>query len=194
MMSRQNLPSEPTTGQRETKPKKMVSRSVAIGLGIVCIILAVSLIGAVSFYKSQASSLNSKVSDLTEIANLDKSTTWVNDTTVTQTANNYTSWSFSARYAGYVSVNVQSSTTNNTYARVIYSAYGVDYDNTITVGTSGTATFPVLPAFIMYMTPSIIGSILTPSINAIGYFIEIRVGNTNLVNGATENVTITYYY
>jgi hypothetical protein len=185
MMSRQNPPSEPPTGQRKTKPKKMVSRSVAIGLGIVCIILAVSLIGAVSLYKSQTASLNSEVSDLTEIANLDKYTTWVNDTTVTQTANNYTSWSFSARYAGYFSVNVQSSTTNNTYARAIYSSYGVDYDNTITVGTSGTATFPVLPAVLRYMTSST---------NARSYFIEIRVGNTNLVNGATENVTITYYY
>jgi len=60
-------------------------------LGIVCIILVVALIGAVGFYTFQISSLNSKVSDLTDIVNLNKSTVWVNETTVTQTANNYTS-------------------------------------------------------------------------------------------------------
>lgn len=172
--------------------KKTVGRNVPMALGITCIILAVSLIGAVSFYESQVSSLNSKVSDLAEIVSLDESTVWVNNTAVTQTANNYTSWFFWANYAGYVSVNVQSSTTNDTYVRVVYSTYGIDYDNTITVGTSGTATFPVLPVILIYMTPSINGSSLP--INATEYYIEIRVGNTNLVNGANETVTVTYYY
>jgi hypothetical protein len=108
---------------------------------------------------------------LQDIVNLAKSTTWVNSQTVSQPANSYSNWTVSASYAGYVSVCVQSSTTDTTYVRVIYSSHGVNYDNQISVGVSGTAVFPILPASI-----------------------EIRVGNTDLLNGATETVTITYYY
>jgi hypothetical protein len=73
-------------------------------------------------------------------------------------------------YAGYVSVDVQSNSTT-TYVEVIYSSYGVNYDNSVTVGTSGTAAFPVLP-----------GSV------------EIRVGNTETVDSVNATVTATYYY
>jgi hypothetical protein len=170
------------TKSSDTKPKKMVSRNVAIALGIVCIILVVGLLGAIL----QISSLNSRVNDLTDIANLDKSEVWVNDTTVTQTASNYTSWFYAPRYAGYVSVNVLSSTTSNTYVRVIYIFNGVNYDNQIGVGVSGTAVFPVSYSHIPYPITPFSPVILPP--------IEIRVGNTNLVGNATETITITYYY
>jgi hypothetical protein len=169
------------TKSSDTKPKKMVSRNVAIALGIVCIILVVGLLGAIL----QISSLNSRVNDLTDIANLDKSEVWVN-TTVTQTASNYTSWFFVPRYAGYVSVNVLSSTTSNTYVRVIYIFNGVNYDNQIGVGVSGTAVFPVSYSHIPYPITPFSPVILPP--------IEIRVGNTNLVGNPTETITITYYY
>jgi cell division protein FtsL len=196
--------------------KKVVGRTVAIALGIICIILVVGLVGAIANYTSiingkddtittknsqiadkdnTISSLNSQVSskdsqisslttqntnlqnqvtDLTNNVNLAKSTVWVNSQTISQTASSYTYWSpaFSASYAGYVSVNVQTSTTTNTYVRVIYYSHGVSYDNQISVGTGGTAVFPILPSS----------------------SIDIRVGNTNLFNGATETVTITYHY
>jgi predicted PurR-regulated permease PerM len=208
--------------------KKVIGRNVAIALGIICIILAVGLVGAIAVYTPmindknntidslnsevtsrdstiaslnsqiitknntisslnsqiasenntiasdnlQISSLNSQVSDLTNMVNLADSTTWVNDQTVSQSVSSYTYWTVSASYAGYVSVDVLSSTTTKTYVEVIWYAYGVSYDNTITVGVSGTAVFPILPCS----------------------SIEIRVGNTNLSNGATETVTITYYY
>jgi hypothetical protein len=111
---------------------------------------------------------NTEVSD---IANLAYSDIWVNNQTVSQPASYYSYWTVSTGYAGYVSVNVQSSTTTNTFVEVVWSAYGISYDNKITVGASGTAVFPVLPASI-----------------------QVRVGNTNLANGATETVTIIYYY
>jgi len=168
----------------ELSEKKVVRRTIAITLGIICLILVTVLIGVASFYTSRISSLNSKVSDLTDIVNSEESTVWVNDTTVTQTASNYTSWFFSASYAGYISVNVQSSTTNNTYVRVMYSAKVINYNNTVTVGRSGTAAFPVsVYPFLVFPLPT------KPSTN-----IEIRVGNTNTVGNATETVTITYYY
>jgi chaperonin cofactor prefoldin len=250
-------------GGENTSEKKVVGRNVAIALGIICIILAVGLVGAVANYtsiisgkdntivskdsqiqtltsqknqlqtwlegnetllnetqtwlngnrtllsqtqtwlnanltlidtlntqitnlqdqisdlNSQISSLNSQitnlqsqVNNLTDIVNLAKSTIWVDDQTISQPASSYTYWTVSASYAGYVSVWVQTSTTTNTYVRVIYSSHGVNYDHQIGVGTGGTAVFPLLPCS----------------------SIEIRVGNTNLISGATETVTITYHY
>jgi hypothetical protein len=201
--------------------RKVVRRSVAVGLGIVCILLITGLGGAMAYYvsthhhaDSDYDSLNSQNTNLYNIVNLANSTVWVNDTTVTQTASNYTSWYFSASYAGYVLVNVQTSTTDTTYVEVTYSAYGVYYDNTITVGTSGRAAFPVLFAPLTYMTT--VGTSETavfpilPRLPITGFSssngasnpkyvpshssIEIRVGNTNTVSNATETVTITYYY
>jgi len=148
---------EKGTKRFKMSEKKVVGRNVAIALGIICVILAVGLVVAIANYNS--------------IINLKKSTVWIDRQTVSQPAGSYTYWRFYAPYAGYVSVRVHSSTTDNTYVRVIWSSHGVNYDHSITVGVSGTAVFPVLP-----------GSI------------EIRVGNLNLFSGATETVTITYHY
>ena len=105
------------------------------------------------------------------ISNLEDSTVLVNNQTTSQPASSYTSWNPSISYAGYVSVYVQNSSVASTHVRVIYSAYGVSFDQEIVVGVGGTAVFPILP------------STLT-----------VEVGNGNLINGATETVTITYYY
>ena len=180
--------------------KKVTGRNVVIALGIICIILAVGLVGTVANYTSKISgkdntittnnsqiralttklnqlqntitNLQSQINDLNDIVNLAKSTVWVDSQTVSQPANSYVYWRFSAIYAGYVSVYVQTSTTTNTYVRVIYSSHGVNYDNQIGVGTGRTVVFPVLPSST----------------------IEIRVGNSNWLDGATETVTITLYY
>jgi len=159
--------------------KKVVDRKVAIALGIICVVLAVGLVGVVAYYtsiisglNSQVSQLQSQVSELRAIVNLEKSETWVSQQTVSQPAGYYVYWIFSASYAGYIVVTVHSSTTSNTYVRVIWSSHGVDYDNTVNVGAGGTAVFPVLPCS----------------------RVEIRVGNTNLLSGATQTVSITYRY
>jgi hypothetical protein len=91
---------------------------------------------------------------------------------VNQPARGYYFWIFSASYAGYIVVTVHPSTTSSTYVRVIWSSHGVDYDNTANVGAGGTAVFPVLPCS----------------------RVEIMVGNTNLLSGATQTVSITYRY
>jgi len=202
---------------------KVTGRNVAIALGIICIILAVGLVGSMVNYTMVTNNKDATYRDYTwshshsnsdydslhnayqnyvathsysnaeydayvanhhytdaeynylgDIVNLAKSSVWVDDETISQPASSYTTWTptFSASYAGYVSVWVQTSTTTNTYVRVIYSAYGVNYDHQIGVGTGGTAVFPVLPSST----------------------IEIRVGNSNLFSGATETVTITFHY
>ena len=202
------------TKPRETKPKKMVSRNVALALGIICIVLialiaifTVTGISAQNSYNNlqnqnkrlqtwltenvsqnenlqnqnsqlqtwlngNITSLQSQINNLTSIVNLVNSTVWLNDQTTSQPHGSTTAWLESANYAGYVSIFVLSSSTNSTYARVLYSVDGVNYDNTLSVGASGIAYFPVLPSS----------------------SITVEVGNNNAVLGATETITITYYY
>jgi hypothetical protein len=147
------------------------------------------LFGNITAYQNEVTLYNTYVADhhytdenyenvyslyqgLSNIANLTVSTVWVSNQTISQSAGAYTSWTESVNYAGYVSITVLSSTTSSTYANVVYSAYGVSYDNPISVGTNGTAYFPVLPSL----------------------SITVEVGNGNVVSGATETVTIIYHY
>lgn len=154
-------------------------------LGIMCIVLAVILVGAVASYtaiiigKDNTIATNTRaIEDLVQMIYLDKSEIWINQQTVSQSANSCTYWNHSVGFNGYISVNVHASTTNSTYVRVIWSSSGwrgrdpINYDSQITVGTNGTANFPVLQT----------------------HGAEIRVGNTNLFDHAIEAVTITYYY
>lgn len=169
---------------------KGARRIVVFALGIICIILVVGLLISIADYTTinslnrQISSLNSQITNLQNIitslnetltnlndtVNLAKTKILVSTTIVSQPANHYYYWNITAKYAGYISVNVQSS-TNNTYVEAVYSAYGVDYDNLKFVGTSGTMVFPILPANF-----------------------QVRVGNTNLASGANETVAIVYHY
>jgi hypothetical protein len=238
----------------ETKPKKMVRRSVAIALGMICILLIAVIAyfsiagisaqnsynnlqnqnnqlqtwlnGNITYYNSQIanltnqknqlqtwlsenitsyetqiSTLNARITQMQtwlngnitaynsyvadhhhtdedytnfyNISNLADSAVWVNDQTISQPAGASTSWTEPVNYAGYVSVSVQTSSVAGTHVRVTYSAYGVSFDQEIVVSAGGTAVFPILPSNV-----------------------TVEVGNSNniLEGGATENVTITYYY
>jgi hypothetical protein len=166
--------------------KKVVNRNVVIGIGGLCIVLLVAVVGVVVGYtsvldnkdsqmadlKNQITFANSTIDRLTAIVNLSNSTIWVNDESINQPAGNFTSWSYSIKYAGYAVVDVLSSSTSNTYVELSYSWNGVNYDNTVNVGSGGSAWFPVLPA------------------NNIG----VWVINKNFSSGASETVTITYWY
>ena len=142
----------------ETKPKKMVSRSVAIALGIICIILVAAL-GAVAntlnsyvashhYTDSAYDAVQNQVSDLTSTLNLYKSTVWVNPQTISQPQDSWYNWTFRADYAGYVSVQVYNSTILNPLAEVVYSYHGIHYDQQTEVGTIGRVTFPIMPSSI----------------------------------------------
>ncbi|HML01771.1 MAG TPA: hypothetical protein VK487_00190 [Candidatus Bathyarchaeia archaeon] len=184
----------------EQKPeKKVVGRTIAIALGIICLVLVIGLVGAIADYTSMVSSrdntissqnshiatnnntissLNSQVLNLTEIVNVQQNEGWFAYEDVTQPANSSTNLTFLANYTGYVAVWIAQLSTPNTYVRVIYSAntiYGkLNYDNQIPVSVRNTTVlFPILPASI-----------------------EIRVGNTGtyLNEPATELIAITFYY
>lgn len=170
--------------------KRVVNRNVAIGIGVLCIVLLVTMVGVVVNYALVLNDKDSQIVDLrsqvtfddltidrlTAIVDLSNSTVWVDNETISQPAGNsssaYTSWSYSVNYAGYVVVDVLSSSTSNTYVKLSYSWNGVSYDNTTNTGSSGSAWFPVLPA----------------------NNISIRVINKDSSNSASETVTITYWY
>jgi flagellar basal body-associated protein FliL len=69
ILKRQNLKS--TSRQRQTgdlrmnvtKPKKLVSRSVALALGIICVILVAGIGGAMAYYTMQINNKNTKYND-----------------------------------------------------------------------------------------------------------------------------------
>jgi CDP-diglyceride synthetase len=198
------------TKPSETKSKKMVSGNVAIAFGIACIMLIAGLGVTIGYYtmaindKDQTiTSLNNTITSLNSTVSLQEYAVWIDNQTISQTAGNYTSWTFIASVAGYVSVWVLSSTTNSTYVRVIYNAfvpvmdlengvyyyqaaaYYYQYDNQVNVPSQMTSNiFYFLPS---QMTFSPLSAIRPTNV-------EIRVGNTNLVGNATETITITYYY
>jgi type II secretory pathway pseudopilin PulG len=101
------------------------------------------------------------------------SETLVGYESISQTAGSYTQYTFNLSYPGYVKVIVFSSTTTKTYVEINgYSEQGISYSTgQVDIGSSGTVSFPVLP-----------GSV------------TIYIGNNNLINGATEQIEIVYYY
>jgi hypothetical protein len=135
-------------------------------------------------YVSQIAYLNSQLSDLNDtltsayssyaslqkIVQLGTSEVWY-DSSFSQDANATTTLGTAeVDYAGYVVVQA-TATANTTYAQVLYTYGGIDMDFNQTIGTSGTALFPLLPGTI-----------------------EIRMGNINQSNVNNVTATVTHYY
>ena len=135
-------------------------------------------------YVSQIAYLNSQLSDLndtltsaySEYASLQKnvqlgiSEVWY-DNSFSQYANDTTTLGTAeVDYAGYVVVQA-TATANTTYAQVLYTYGGIDLDFNQTIGTSGTALFPLLPGTV-----------------------EMRIGNINQSDVNNVTATITHYY
>jgi len=212
----------------QTKPKKIVWKSVPIALGLICIVLiafiayfAVAGISAQNSYnnlqnqnnqlqtwldgnqtllnqtqadnnnlQNQVASLNRTISSLTsnltnlqEIVNMQESAVLWNasmdfgSTSWNIFLNNYPNGVLEANpihtdYAGYVAVSVINSTSSSTYLGLSYSSNGFSYDNTVSIGSSGSTIFPILP---------------TTSLS-----IGIATGTSSYLN--ITNVTIIYYY
>jgi hypothetical protein len=146
--------------------KKVVSRNVAIGLGIICIILialiayfTVAGISAQNSYDNlqdqnkqlQASNTNlqDQMTNLTDIVNLSKSTVWANDVYENlwdgSPIYNTPLYAGNATYAGYIVVQVSTQWPNNT-AEVTYSFQGLSFDDKINFSGNTTAIFRVMPS------------------------------------------------
>jgi type II secretory pathway pseudopilin PulG len=186
------------TAPSETKPKKMVSRSVAIALGIICIILAVSLVGAFAYYMPMINDKDNTISSLdSQLSNLDgnfsnyrllKDFTVVASNQTVNPFNNYTGgyvgygFDFSALYSGYVSVAINDSTENPTTVRLIYYNLGYPFEYELEIPTGGTSYFPVTGS------PEPSG----PIEGTTGFIIILFKNTGYAYDQAT--VTIVYYY
>jgi len=92
-------------------------------------------------------SLYDDIANYEQLLALQKSSTIYPEQTLTQNPNSVTQiYSGTTIYAGYVIVQVTSSTANSTYAQVIYRFAETDFSYNQTIGTSGTAILPVLPS------------------------------------------------
>jgi hypothetical protein len=170
-----------------TNPKKMVSRNVAIALGLICI----ALIGSLAYFavteQNTINSLQSQVKDLNDIVDLSNSSVWVENYTVSVTGGqmNAPLILYIADYAGYLLVGA-SSTNNDTRLSVSYSlplpkTGTYFYNEVVNVSTyQQWNAFPILP---------------TNNTNWIGgdTGVDVYVG---CLNSESANVTISmiYYY
>jgi len=73
-------------------------------------------------------------------------------------------------YAGFVVVEATANATS-TYAKVQYSFGEFNFDYNQTLGTSGTAAFPILPGNV-----------------------QLLIGNVNETNSNTVTATATFYF
>lgn len=125
------------------------------------------------YLQNQISNLQQQIQSLNNVLNLNASTILVNNQEFsTAPYTNITIWDqpdSRLQYAGYVTVQVQSS-SNLTYVQVQYNSFGVAYDNVAEV-SNGTVAFPVLPGLIV-----------------------INVGNTEFTDSVTGTVSAVYHY
>lgn len=115
-------------------------------------------------------SANSDLAGYQQLTNLQLSAVLYNGN-LTQDANATTTvWTNQLLYAGYIVVQAQA-TANTTYAQILYNYANFNFNYNQTVGTSGTAVFPVLPGTS-----------------------QVIIGNINQENTNSINATLTYYY
>jgi Tfp pilus assembly protein PilN len=127
--------------------------------------------------KTQVSALNNtlvnanqQLSPLRDIVNLNKYSLIYTNTTVQAPQTNATVLDSDLNYAGYITVQATSNSTT-TYAMISYTYKDFTMVFNQTLGNSGSALFPVLPANI-----------------------KMVLGNLETENGTQVVATITYYY
>jgi flagellar basal body-associated protein FliL len=128
-------------------------------------------VNQIAYLQQELESTNALTSGYFNIAILNSSDILLYQEPFSQDANATTAvFTNPIDYAGYVVVQA-TATANTTYAEVLYSYAGTNFDYTQTIGTSGNAVFAVLPGTL-----------------------QINIGNTNQTTTNTITVTAQYYY
>lgn len=139
----------------ETKPKNMVSRNIAITLGIICIVLLAFLAYSVEVIQSVNNQnadlqgenmlLKRQTDELNSIVNFSKIDLWKWNENITLAPMTNYSWNFSATYAGWLwlEADANEGSTRNYHLRLVWSYKNgvVNFDNT----TNGFFECAVLP-------------------------------------------------
>jgi uncharacterized coiled-coil protein SlyX len=121
-------------------------------------------------YEEHIAALTNQIIDYNNIIDLKESHVILDNQTYTQNATTVTTlFNETVSYAGYFEIQVES-TSDTTYIQMSYTHNNLSFDQTITVGTNGTAYFPILPGTI-----------------------ETLLGNTDTKTN-TATITITYIY
>jgi hypothetical protein len=121
---------------------------------------------------AQIASLKTQVGNLNSIANLSEYKIIVSDKTINQGPNSVTPVVYlSFPYAGYLHIS-STSTTSNAYITVHYWFQEKLFSSTELLGTIGDKLFAVLKSDTA----------------------AVYIGNTDLFEGVTHTLTITYYY
>jgi hypothetical protein len=174
--------------------KKMVRRSVAFALGIICIILVAGLaetLIVLNSANSQITSLQGQVSDFNKIANFEKVEIWLSNKTFTMNPNqNFTEYfnaslSSSVEVEGYVEppnpniwVNFKWRVYYNPSLPYIYQVYPDPY--IVNRGPSYfDLKFPIVSFGPTYLPESYVG---------------ITIGNSNPTLTSVVNLTIALTY
>jgi len=158
----------------ETKPKKMVSRNVAIAVGIICIVLVASLAGAIAYYTSVISGKDNKISSLesqlSNAVNIGQSYELLEDSKV-------------------LAIN-QTITPDNS-GTLITSGLGIEYDNfTDLSGYSANYEIGFSALYSGYLAVTVNGSTENPLTVALDYF---NLGYT-FVYPLQIGINGTYYF
>lgn len=83
----------------EKPEKKVVGRTVAIALGIVCIVLSAFLAGTIVSMNAQITKLQSQVNDFNDIVNMNESKVILNQTVNILPQPESFQWPFSVSYS-----------------------------------------------------------------------------------------------
>jgi hypothetical protein len=195
----------------KTKSNRVVGRSVAIALGIICIVLVAFLVGATSLYQSQINDKDNTITNLQKIAHarsLAESTVIVQDylvgiftpnsSTVVVSNNtvlpsnivvlywNGSSSNFNQIPSYHVDIDhagyiVVNVTPSNSVVELEYSSNGFSYNNTVNLGNNTISVFPVIPT-------STLTILVSNTDNS-------NVSDSNqAIDYPMETVTITYYF
>jgi len=180
--------------------KKMVTRSVAVAVGLICIILVVSLVGVTAYYASalggkesaiqtddnQLTALTSKVENLSEIVNVDELDFLLDQNEVVPPKQSLNVYELTkANYSGFIVIQLW--------------GYGVNISSTWINVVWGLRTSPLLYGFnVNYNETRIIPYFQYQP--ALEYFPVLQNGYFNVILGNNQTQTITvevrvsYYY
>jgi cell division protein FtsL len=167
---------------QETPVQKKINIKF-LSLAVICIILAASLVGVSAVYLSNQGQLSEKDSTIAslndDISALQLQLSQIPNSTSTYLAQiAYLNQQLDDANASYTSINAAYSNLlqivqlrSSTYAQVMYTFGNYNFDYNQTLGTSGTAAFPILPGDVLL----VIGNLDGTDINAV-------------------NATATYYF
>ena len=197
MPTEEKLGSSKMSGTKpsETKPRRMVGRSIAVALGIICVVLVASLAGTVMVFTVENTNLQNQVNDLTNIVNHEKTVSEIclNNKTLSLSPQANVSVFFYTPYSGDVLVDAIIKPPNpNIWINLTWYVYygtpprtcGFSLNGYEDIFEDNASNYHIQEEF-----PMVAFGQLTNIPNVV-----VAFGNNSTDTPVTANVTITLYY